>query len=58
MIRLSAGMLPTQMDWESQAVMLVPKSQLLNVLNQANDHAVMQALDSLNNSTQTTGHGS
>ena len=36
--------LPTQMDWESQAVLLVPKPQLLKVLNHANDHAVIQAL--------------
>lgn len=42
------GGLPTQMDWESQAVMLVPKSQLLKVLNHANDHAVIQALVKLN----------
>ena len=40
--------LPTQMDWESQAVMLVPKPQLLKVLNHANDHAVIQALIKLN----------
>jgi len=46
------------MDWESQAVMLAPKSQLLKVLNHANDHAVMQALNTLNNSAQTAGHGS
>lgn len=42
------GGLPTQMDWESQAVMLVPKSQLLKILNHANDHAVIQALNKLN----------
>jgi 8-oxo-dGTP pyrophosphatase MutT (NUDIX family) len=41
------GGLPTQMDWESQAVILVPKPQLLKVLNHANDHAVINALDSL-----------
>ena len=45
------GGLPTQMSWESQAVMLVPKSQLFKVLNHANDHAVIQALNSLDNST-------
>ncbi len=39
--------LPTQMGWESQAVMLVPKPQLLKVLNHANDHAVIQALNKL-----------
>jgi 8-oxo-dGTP pyrophosphatase MutT (NUDIX family) len=42
------GGLPTQMCWESQAVMLVPKSQLLKVLNHANDHSVIHALDSQN----------
>ncbi len=42
------GGLPTQMDWESPAVMLVPRPQLLKVLNHANDHAVIQALDKLN----------
>jgi|GEM_PF-222750 ADP-ribose pyrophosphatase YjhB (NUDIX family) len=42
------GGLPTQMDWESQAVMLVPKARLLKVLNHANDHSVIHALDSQN----------
>jgi 8-oxo-dGTP pyrophosphatase MutT (NUDIX family) len=41
------GGLPTQMTWESQAVMLVPKEQLFEVLNHPNDHAVIQALNSL-----------
>ena len=41
------GGLPTQMEWESQAVMLVPKPRLLKVLNHANDHAVIHALDKL-----------
>jgi ADP-ribose pyrophosphatase YjhB (NUDIX family) len=41
------GGLPTQMHWESQAVMLVPKSQLLTVLNHPNDHAVIAALEKL-----------
>ncbi|MGZ8238122.1 MAG: NUDIX hydrolase [Methylobacter sp.] len=41
------GGLPTEMHWESQAVMLVPKSQLLNVLNHPNDHAVIAALEKL-----------
>jgi ADP-ribose pyrophosphatase YjhB (NUDIX family) len=53
-----AGGLPTQMDWESQAVMLVPKQQLLKILNHANDHAVIQALNTLNTLAQTTGNGS
>jgi ADP-ribose pyrophosphatase YjhB (NUDIX family) len=42
------GGLPTQMDWESQAVMLVPKPQLLKILNHANDHAVIQVMNKLN----------
>jgi ADP-ribose pyrophosphatase YjhB (NUDIX family) len=42
------GGLPTQMGWESQAVMLVPKLQLLKVLNHDNDRAVIQALNNLN----------
>ncbi|MDD5460210.1 MAG: NUDIX hydrolase [Methylococcales bacterium] len=42
------GGLPTQMGWESQAIMLVPKPQLLKVLNHANDHAVIEALTKLN----------
>lgn len=41
------GGLPTQMGWESQAVMLVPKSQLSKVLNHANDHKVIKKLDEL-----------
>jgi 8-oxo-dGTP pyrophosphatase MutT (NUDIX family) len=41
------GGLPAEMHWESQAVMLVPRSQLLNVLNHPNDHAVLAALDKL-----------
>lgn len=41
------GGLPTDMHWESQAVMLVSKSQLLAVLNHPNDHAVIAALDKL-----------
>jgi 8-oxo-dGTP pyrophosphatase MutT (NUDIX family) len=41
------GGLPTEMHWESQAVMLVPRSQLLTVLNHPNDHAVIAALDKL-----------
>jgi 8-oxo-dGTP pyrophosphatase MutT (NUDIX family) len=41
------GGLPTEMHWESQAVMLVPKSELLTVLNHPNDHAVIAALDKL-----------
>lgn len=45
------GGLPTQMDWESQVVMLVPKSQLFKVLDHANDHAVIQALNNIANST-------
>jgi hypothetical protein len=35
------------MGWESQAVMLVAKPQLLQVFNHANDHAVIEALDKL-----------
>jgi 8-oxo-dGTP pyrophosphatase MutT (NUDIX family) len=42
------GGLPTQMDWESQAVLLIPKQQLLKVLNHANDHAVIQMMNKLN----------
>jgi 8-oxo-dGTP pyrophosphatase MutT (NUDIX family) len=41
------GGLPTQMGWESQAVMLVPESQLLKVLNHANDHKVIKRLEEL-----------
>jgi 8-oxo-dGTP pyrophosphatase MutT (NUDIX family) len=41
------GGLPTQMGWESQAVMLVPKLKLLKVLNHANDHKVIEKLDEL-----------
>jgi 8-oxo-dGTP pyrophosphatase MutT (NUDIX family) len=41
------GGLPTEMHWESQAVMLVPRSQLLAVLNHPNDHSVIAALDKL-----------
>jgi ADP-ribose pyrophosphatase YjhB (NUDIX family) len=41
------GGLPTQMHWESQAVMLVPKAQLFSVLNHPNDHAVIDALNKL-----------
>jgi ADP-ribose pyrophosphatase YjhB (NUDIX family) len=47
------GGLPTDMGWESQAVLLAPKSQLLKILNHANDHAVIQALAALNNEAQT-----
>lgn len=43
--------LPTQMSWESQAVMLVPKNRLLNVLNHANDYTLVAAL---NNSCKKT----
>lgn len=39
--------LPTQMHWESQAVMLVPEAQLFSVLNHPNDHAVIEALNKL-----------
>jgi ADP-ribose pyrophosphatase YjhB (NUDIX family) len=42
------GGLPTRMQWESQAVMLVPKSQLLKVLNHPTDHTVIEALNQLN----------
>jgi 8-oxo-dGTP pyrophosphatase MutT (NUDIX family) len=41
------GGLPTEMHWESLAVMLVPKPQLLTVLNHPNDHAVIAALEKL-----------
>ncbi|MGZ8941541.1 MAG: NUDIX hydrolase [Methylobacter sp.] len=41
------GGLPTEMHWESQAVMLVPKSELLAVLNHPNDHAVIATLEKL-----------
>ncbi|WP_051091834.1 NUDIX hydrolase [Methylosarcina fibrata] len=41
------GGLPTEMHWESQAVMLVPKLQLLTVLNHPNDHAVIAAFEKL-----------
>ncbi len=37
------GGLPTQMSWESQAVLLVPRNRLLNVLNHDNDHALVEA---------------
>jgi hypothetical protein len=35
------------MQWEPQAVMLVPKSQLFAVLNHSNDHAVIAAFEKL-----------
>lgn len=41
------GGVPTQMEWESQAVMLVPKVKLLSTLNHDNDHNVIHALDKL-----------
>lgn len=37
------GGLPTQMGWESQAVLLVPRNRLLDVLNHPNDHALVDA---------------
>lgn len=35
---------PADMQWETQAVMLVPKSRLLEVLNHPNDHAILTTL--------------
>ena len=35
---------PTKMDWESQAVMLVPKEKLFTVLHHAKDHELLTAL--------------
>ena len=35
---------PTKMDWESQAVMLVPKDKLFTVLHHAKDHELLTAM--------------
>ncbi len=39
------GGLPTQMGWESQAVILVPRNQLFKILNHANDHELVARLN-------------
>ncbi|MGR9116141.1 MAG: NUDIX hydrolase [Gammaproteobacteria bacterium] len=39
------GGTPAAMGWESQAVMLVPKLRLPEVLNHANDHALYKAIN-------------
>jgi ADP-ribose pyrophosphatase YjhB (NUDIX family) len=35
---------PAQIDWESQAVKLVPKKKLFTVLNHAKDHELLTAM--------------
>ena len=35
---------PAQMDWESQAVKLVPKKKLFTVLNHAKDHELLTVM--------------